>query len=153
MLIHHLYGFTYMTAFDVMSASIVCLTINVGGHGSLIGRTGGPRVRRFFRGAEDAAPGGGDRMPSTPEVARTPGRRTSGSGPSPQNGGGGGGGGGGKVGAAKRRGGAPDPVPKPKPAQEAIDALGEEPTREENYTEWLEHQKAKWKLGRVGTDG
>ena len=64
---------------------------DVGG-GSLIGKTPGtgPRVRRFFRGVEDQAPGGGDDAspggapPATPEGEAA--RRVPRTGPSPEEG-------------------------------------------------------------------
>ena len=34
-------------------------------------------------------------------------------------------------------------------ARDALESLGEEPDREEDYSGWLQHQKAKWKLGRA----
>jgi DNA polymerase epsilon subunit 1 len=122
-----------------------------GRRGSLIGKAAGPRVRRFFRGAaEDSAPGGAG-CPATPEGAAR-GSRLPGSGPSPNNagsnggGGGGGGGGNGGGGQVRRRGAANDPVDL---ARDALESLGEEPDREEDYSGWLQHQKAKWKLGRA----
>ena len=98
--------------------------------GSLIGKTSGARVRRFFRGdLEDAAPGG---SPTTPEAAAGAAPRPRpGSGPSPH---------------VRRRGGPPDPVDL---AREALEALGEAPDKSADYGGWLEHQKARWRLSRA----
>jgi|TARA_B110000967_G_scaffold122316_1_gene124828 DNA polymerase epsilon subunit 1 len=106
--------------------------------GSLIGKTPGtagrPRVRRFFTdGAEDQAPGGGG-VPLTPETNRGASgtSRAPNSGPSPADNGNG-------NGNQRRR--KPDAVDD---AKVALDALGVEPDKKEDYKTWLEHQKAKW---------
>ena len=115
---------------------------DVGG-GSLIGKTPGtgPRVRRFFRGVEDQAPGGdGDDAGAGPDGAppATPdgdaARRVPLTGPSPDEG------------AVRRRSGPPDPVER---ATEALEAMGDAPDKREDYGGWLQHQKAKWKVSRL----
>jgi len=110
--------------------------------GSLIGKTSGPRVRRFFRGAaEDAAPGGGgdrDRWPTTPEnAAGGAAPRAPGSGPSPDVPG---------PAIVRKRRGPPDPVDV---AREALEALGDAPDKRVDYAGWLQHCKAKWRLQRA----
>jgi len=96
-------------------------------------------VRRFFRGArEDAAPGGAG-CPQTPEVTLSGGPRAHpGSGPSPDH----------PPAAAaageiRRRHNTTDPVEL---AREALDALGEAPNRDEDYSGYLEHQKVRFNV-------
>ena len=115
---------------------------DVGG-GSLIGKTPGggrPRVRRFFRGVEDQAPGGGDdasRRRASGDARGRGARRDASrarTGPSPE----------------EVRSGAdrvpPDPVER---ATEALEAMGDAPDKREDYGGWLQHQKAKWKVSRL----
>ena len=104
--------------------------------GTLIGKTNGPRVQRFFRGVEDAARGGG--VPTTPETAAVAARTLPGSGPSPADGG--------NVTGNVRRRNALDPVDI---AREAFESLGSCPDKREDFDGWLRHHKAKWRLQRT----
>ena len=105
-----------------------------GAPGTLIGKTSGPRVQRFFRGAaEDAAPGG---VPTTPETGAVASRAVPGSGPTPGR----------ATGAVRKSRDAMDPV---EIARETLEALGACPDKKDDFDGWLQHHKAKWRLQKA----
>jgi len=105
-----------------------------GAPGTLIGKTSGPRVQRFFRGAaEDAAPGG---VPTTPETGAVASRAVPGSGPTPGR----------TTGTVRKSRDAMDPV---EIARETLEALGACPDKKDDFDGWLQHHKAKWRLQKA----
>ena len=105
-----------------------------GAPGTLIGKTSGPRVQRFFRGAaEDAAPGG---VPTTPETGAVASRAVPGSGPTPGR----------ATGTVRKSRDAMDPV---EIARETLEALGACPDKKDDFDGWLQHHKAKWRLQKA----
>ena len=105
-----------------------------GAPGTLIGKTSGPMVQRFFRGAaEDAAPGG---VPTTPETGAVASRAVPGSGPTPGR----------TTGTVRKSRDAMDPV---EIARETLEALGACPDKKDDFDGWLQHHKAKWRLQKA----